>query len=439
MATTATGVIVPAAPAAAASFRRRRELLEPGLSLRTFAAIRWTQIAGQTLAVFVVAFGLGLPLPLSPLLAAIALSAAVTLWAQRRLTPPRRLSATQLGLILAFDALQIGFLLCLTGALANPFALFLLFPAILAATTTSLGWCAAICATVVAVATFLGVRDVAFPWSTVAPEVLHLHVAGTWFAVSFGTVLAAGYAWRIAEEARRTSRALSATQLALEREQQLTHLDGLATAAAHDLGTPLTTISVLAGELVHETEPGTRAADDAAALHAQALRCREILARFTRDAPRRATTGQPIVPLSLLLERLRSEYDNHVIDVRFEIEHADATEEANFPLAGEMRHALSNLIDNAVRHATERVAIRLFVSGREQRIEIADDGPGFPPEVLASIGEPFISTRRGSNVHGLGLFIACTFLTRAGAELTFRNEHGGAVVSVRWVSAGTQR
>lgn len=405
---------------------------EFGLSPRTLAVIRWTQVCGQLATVLVVHFGLGIRLPLPALLVLVAIGAASTVWATRQLTPPHRLDEMQLGSVLLLDAAQIGAMLALTGALANPFALFLLFPAILAATTLGRLWCTVVCAMVVAVATLLAFVPAPALWSAEALRLPPVYIIGAWTALVVGTVLIAVYAWRVAEEGRRMSRALAATQLALEREQRLSHLDGLATAAAHDLGTPLSTIGALAGEMLHEVPADSKAAEDARLLRDQARRCRDILARFTREAPNRAALGAGEVPLSLMLERLCAEHEDRPVDVDLRTAVARGSREPAFPPAGEVRHGLANLLDNAVTYARSRVSVTLDVDRHGGTLTIRDDGPGFPAEVLNQMGEPFVSTRGGDAAHGLGLFIACTFLTRAAAELSFTNEEYGASVTVRW-------
>ena len=413
-------------------FARQATSASFGLSPQTLAAIRWTQVLGQLVTVLVVAFGLGIELPLVSLLVLVGIGAATTLWATRQLTPPHRLDESQLGSILLLDAAQIGAMLALTGALGNPFALFLLFPAILAATTLNVAWCMTVCSMVVLVASALAFVPAPVLWSESVLRLPPLFVTGTWAALCVGTALIATYAWRIAEEGRRMGRALAATQLALEREQRLTHLDGLATAAAHDLGTPLSTIAVLAREIEEQSPPGSRVEEDAKLLYQQARRCRGILARFTQDAPLKAALGGADAPLSLMLERLCAEHQDRPVDVHLRTSVASEAVEPAFPPAGEVRHGLANLLDNAVTYARSEVAVVLTIDGERTTVRIVDDGPGFPPEILNSVGEPFVSTRGGDSTHGLGLFIACTFLTRAGAELEFGSGPDGASVTVQW-------
>ncbi|TVQ35589.1 MAG: sensor histidine kinase [Geminicoccaceae bacterium] len=403
-----------------------------GLSPRTFAVIRWTQVGGQAFAVAFVHVSVGIELPLVPLFCLIGIGALTTIWSLRQMHSPQRLGENQLGLVLVVDALLIGGLLGLTGALANPFALFLLFPAVLAATTVGLAWCTVVCAVVVAVVSALAYWQGTVPWAEAGYRLPSVFTTGTWAALTFGTVLIASYAWRIAEEGRRMSRALVTTQLALDREQRLNRIDGLAAAAAHDLATPLATIRVVAKELMHHLPEGSPAIDDARLLHDQARRCGDILQNFGRAAPRDDLVPVEDVPLSSMLERLIADQAERPVEVRLAVAAATGAVEPAFPPTGEVRHALVNLLDNAVTYATHEVTVTLDVALERTILTFIDDGPGFPPEVLGRIGEPFTSTRSNDGTHGLGVFIACTFLLRSGAELEFANRPRGAAVTITW-------
>jgi two-component system sensor histidine kinase RegB len=285
---------------------------------------------------------------------------------------------------------------------------------------------------VVAVASSLAFWQGPVPWAENGYRLPSVFTTGTWAALTFGTLLIASYAWRIAEEGRRMSRALAATQLALDREQRLSHLDGLAAAAAHDLATPLATIRVVAKELLHRLPTDSPAIEDARLLHEQARRCGDILAKFGRDVPREGLVPTEEVPLSAVLERLVAEQAERPIGVRLAIAAGAGAREPRFPPAGEVRHGLANLLDNALTYAVRNVRVTLDVEENRTILTIADDGPGFPPEILGRIGEPFASTRGDDGTHGLGVFIACTFLIRSGAELEFANRSHGALVTVTW-------
>jgi len=249
---------------------------------------------------------------------------------------------------------------------------------------------------------------------------------------------------------------LAATEMVLAREQQLHALDGLAAAAAHELGTPLSTIAVVAKELNKEAAKGSQFSEDLALLQSQALRCREILRKLTRGP----TAPDPLharMSITQLIDEAAGPYRGFGTELVMTASADPSTEGAahNEPV-GERRpgvlYGLGNLVENAVDFARERVEIAAKWSPRQVAIEIADDGPGVSPDVLDALGEPYITTRparpRGQindgepSGLGLGFFIAKTLLERSGAAVTLENRQWpqrGAVVRVTWPREAFER
>ena len=223
------------------------------LRLRTLVRLRWLAVAGQTAAVLSVHLVFGFPLPLGWCLAVIALSAWLNIFFTIRWRSSVRLSAQFAGLLLAYDILQLAALLYLTGGLENPFAFLFLVPVTVSATSLSLRWTLSLGVIAFACATFLAVSHLPLPWyAGQTLQLPQLYVGGMWAAILCGVVFSAIYARHIAEEARQMSTALTAAEQILAREQRLSALDGLAAAAAHELGTPLATIALVAKELKRE-------------------------------------------------------------------------------------------------------------------------------------------------------------------------------------------
>jgi two-component system, sensor histidine kinase RegB len=413
---------------------------ERRLRLRTLILIRWIAIVGQAFTIALVHFSLGFRLPLWPLFAAIGLSALINLALSLRFAAATRLTERSATLLLAYDILQLAFLLALTGGLQNPFSILLIVPVTLSATTLSLRATIVLSLLVIAVATLLALFPSDLPWHQGPFRLPALYVSGLWLALVLSTALIAGYAWRIADEARRLSNALAATQMALAREQELSALGGLAAAAAHDLGSPLATIAVTACELAHAVPDDSPFAEDVAELVSQSRRCREILKSLGECADCEALRPFTRVPLSALLTTIAEPYarPETQLDIAVQRLAAEHVEPQLVPTA-ELKHGFAKLIDNALRFARQRVGIvvRLDVDVVEVRID--DDGPGFSPEVLELLGEPYISTRQRSDGLGLGVFIAETLLARTGATLQFANLPQGARVAVRWRRADLEK
>ena len=290
----------------------------------------------------------------------------------------------------------------------------------------------------------LAIYHLALPWQGEPPEFPPLYILGVWFALVFAALFIAAYIWSVAEEARRMRDAFAATQLALAREQRVSAVGALAAAAAHELGSPLATIAVVAKELARDLPPGNPHAEDAALLLSQSERCRMILADLAQQ--RVSDSGAPYarLPISALVEAAGEPYRAGRVRVIYATGAGGSGpggEEPEVARSPEILHGLGNLIQNAVTFAQHEVIVTIDWTGREITVEVVDDGPGFSPNVLARIGEPYISGRGGGEAQhmGLGIFIAQSLLERTGASLSFGNlAEGGAQVMVEWPRAALE-
>jgi two-component system sensor histidine kinase RegB len=185
-------------------------------------------------------------------------------------------------------------------------------------------------------------------------------------------------------------------------------LDGLAAAAAHELGTPLSTITVVAKELIRDAPPGSQLAEDLALLQSQAVRCREILKKLTR-APSEPDPLHARMSVTQLIEEAAGPYRGFNAELVVSASPENGSDEGAAPEPiGERRpgaiYGLANLVENAVDFAKSRVEIAARWSAREVAITIADDGPGLPTDVMDALGEPYVTTRparpRGQTTDG---------------------------------------
>lgn len=254
------------------------------ISLRTLVTIRWIAVAGQAVTLVTVHFVLGYRLPLLPAFGVVACSALLNIFLILHRQAATRLSERDAALYLGYDTLQLAALLYLTGGLQNPFAILILAPITVAATILSQRPVIGLSGLAVAAITALAIWHMPLPWPGGQPPVFPLPlVFGTWTALTLATLFIALYTWSVAQEARRLRDAVAATQLALAREQQVSAVGSLAAAAAHELGSPLATIAVVAKELARELPSDSPYAEDAALLVSQSERCRKILAQLTQQ------------------------------------------------------------------------------------------------------------------------------------------------------------
>jgi two-component system, sensor histidine kinase RegB len=409
--------------------------------LDTLVRLRWLAIIGQTTAVLGVYYGLDFELPIYACLAVIALAAWLNVALRLRFHITQRLDPDRAAWLLAFDIGELAVLLFLTGGLQNPFAFLFLGPVLLSATalpprfTLLLGGFAVACATVLVFVHY------PLPWDSEDPLKLPpIYMMGVWLSILLAIGFIGVYAWQITEESRQLADALAATELVLAHEQHLSQLDGLAAAAAHELGTPLSTISVIAKELENAIAQNAPHGEDVRLLREQATRCRDILAKLTELS----SSGEPFdrMPLSALIEEVVAPHRNFgvVINVTLPAERRDEPQGARNPA---ILYGLGNLLENAVDFAREHVMVSAQWSEDTVEVSIIDDGPGFAPEIMARIGEPYVTSRHRDNTTtdeesaglGLGFFIAKTLLERSGASLTFENRAAperGALVRIRW-------
>jgi two-component system sensor histidine kinase RegB len=423
----ASPVAPPASPLAAAS-----PGLPPrgGVRLRALVLIRWAAVAGQLFTAATVHWGLGFTLPLLPVGGAIALSALLNLAVSLGRPASARIDDREATIFLAFDIVQLAVLLYLTGGLTNPFALLVLAPVAIGGTILSLASTIALSLLTIISIGLLALFHQPLPWNGTPPELPEIYQAGAWAGLSLTVLLITLYGWRLAEEAR---------QGALAQEQRLSALGALAAAAAHELGSPLSTIAVIAKEMQRDVEPDDPLREDVDLLAQESGRCRSILARLTVDPAGDVSDAYILVPLPALIEAAAQHYSRDGIDITFSSGPIGEGVPTTAPIqvrSPEIMQGIGNIVQNAVSFARHEIRIATRWTTEWSEVEVSDDGPGFSESLLDELGTPFISTRQGEEGHmGLGVFIAKTLLERTGASVSFGNRGngtGGAAVVVRW-------
>jgi two-component system sensor histidine kinase RegB len=420
------------------------------LRLVTSVRLRWAAVLGQLSAVAVIMGIYGFPMEAGSCLVLIAMSAWLNVFLSIRYPARHRLSAEAATGMLAYDILQLAGLLYFTGGIQNPFSVLLAAPVTVAASTLPPRYATVLGMLVLACSIFLVVEYFPLPWyEGLRVELPREYKFGIVAALASATSFLAFNAWRLNQEGRQMSAALAATDMVLASEQRLHALDGLAAAAAHELGTPLSTIVLVAKELEHELGPDSRYREDLQLLHAQAMRCREILQKLTRSPD-----DQDPMHASITIKELLDEASiaHHGSGKRIVVSAhplaKDDTPPADEPL-GIRRpgviYGLGNIIENAVGFAASEVQIDARWNATDVSVTISDDGPGFAPELMDTIGEPYVTSRRyqdrsdkGHSGLGLGFFIAKTLLERSGASVNFSNRSvplTGAIVQVVWPRA----
>lgn len=405
---------------------------QPGVRVRTLAQLRWAAIIGQLVALFVTGVLMGYPIPWAPALAAVGASVSLNLgvyWLYRRRDQLEgRAAVLQLG----FDLAQVATLLFLTGGLDNPFALLLLVPVTIAATILSARATALMLAFALVLLVLLWRWSLPLPWDGTPPVLPGPYRLGLLVAIGLGMIFLAFYAWQVSAEARRRQAALVATQAALERESRMGALGALAAAAAHELGGPLGTITLIAHDLTQALGDDPDFGHDIRLLGQETTRAREILTSISERAE--AEDPFPELPLPVLLHEVVEPFEPTRVPLVISVPWSSG-EGPVIRRSPELLHGLSNLLSNALRHADQRVDLEAGETATELWLSVSDDGTGFEEDLLPRLGEPFLGPSwSGSGSTGLGIFIATTLLERTGGRLRFSNRpQGGAKVELRWL------
>jgi two-component system sensor histidine kinase RegB len=414
-----------------------------GLRLRTLMLLRWVMIIGQATAVLWVGYALKFDIPTIPCLTVIAAAAVMNLsfgmaW------PGARLALEREALFqLAFDLVELSLLLILTGGIANPFSLLMMAPVVVGAATLPTRHAAILGLLALVFVGAMSLWSAPLPWIPGQPLILpQLYVQAIGIATAVGIVFTAAYAWQAQAEGQRMELALAATQAVLAREQRLSALGGLAAAAAHELGTPLATIQVVTKEMIRDLEPGAPLYEDVELLISQAERCREILRQLSRQ-PEASDIHHERMSLSQLMEEVSTPHQGPDILINTDVTCAPGAAILEVRRRAEVLHGLTAFVENAVDFAESMVEVTAYYDAERLTITVRDDGPGFSPDVMTKLGEPYVTTRaHGENSRsghlgmGLGFFIAKTLLERSGARVEFHNaRRGGAVIAARWPRA----
>ncbi|UWQ99513.1 ActS/PrrB/RegB family redox-sensitive histidine kinase [Rhodobacteraceae bacterium S2214] len=419
--------------------------------LRTLLRVRWFAIAGQSAAILVAVQLYGLQMQTGYATAVIGLAIIANLYFTSVYPENKRLSEREAFFMLIIDIFQLTLLLYVTGGLVNPFAVLILAPVTIAATVLQLR--STLVLGMVAITLISLISQFSQPIATADGIVLTLPPLiqfGFWTALVIGITFLAVYARQVTMEMHTMAEALLATQLALAREQKLTDLGGVVAAAAHELGTPLSTIKLISSELMEDLSENTDHYDDVVLIGEQADRCRDILRSMGRAGKDDLHVRH--APLETVVREAAEPHMNRgkTVMLRVGPMDDDSMAQPSIPRRPEIVHGLRNLIQNAVDFAETSVQIEVAWGEDLIKVRIMDDGAGFPASVIGRIGDPFVRRRRQTNDRpgyegmGLGMFIAKTLLERSGATLTFANSRikgqagwagqplGGAIVSVRW-------
>ena len=405
------------------------------LQKKTVVILRWIALIGQLITIYVVHFFLELNLPIILCSITIFCGGLTNIFIQFTFKK-NQLSNIESTILLFYDVIQLAVLIYLTGGVTNPFVIFLVVPAIVSSTLLNLT--STFFLSFITIITLVLLTFNYFPLPSEGN--IHFHVPD-YYLYSIPTSLIIVliflnyFGFRFGHEARKRSEALNKLESVLAKEQELDSIGHQAAAAAHSLGTPLSTITVIAKELKKEIKNNPKYSEDVDMILSEVKRCGDILKKLSRRE-----IVDDIYVSNIALEDLLFEIKNsfeEISEKSIELHFDKKNKKTPIKRSPELTYGIRNFIGNAVKFSKNHVFINLINNKDEIKIRITDDGPGFPNDVFQLIGEPYIASKtkkfKKKSGLGLGTFIGKTLLERKKAIIEFSNlEKGGASVEISW-------
>ena len=415
-----------------------KEISSLGLGIRakTLINLRWIAVLGQTITCLVVEYFFGFQLPWLEILLTVLALIISNIALYPRYSTNNRLSETATTVVIAADILQLALLIFFTGGLSNPFVVLFITPIAITVTSLPIRSTSILIFLTIIFITILGSFNYPLESNILDLSVPPIFILGMWVSLFVTILFLTFYAGGLTDESRKISAALKVAENLLVKEKNLSSLDGLAAAAAHHLGTPLGTISLIANELKNDESINENAKKDLMILSEEVDKCKKILGSLG-EKPSSDDDLITKIELQALLEELCELIK--VKEIKFSINFNDndpGMKEILLRRRSELLLGLSNIIENAADFASTTVELNVSKSGKFINLEINDDGKGFSNSILSRIGDPYVSSRSKSSNNGdglgLGFFISKTLLERLNISVQPYNkvhpEHGAVVL-----------
>ncbi len=412
--------------------------LEENLNLdkKTLVFLRWIAIFGQLFSVNLVYFFLNLEFPVLLCHLIILFGFLTNLFLQFgfKATLLKDLYSSS---ILMYDLIQLSILLFLTGGIFNPFAILLIVPTIFSSTFLSMGSTIILGTSTIILLFLLTFFNMPLPgMEEYILSFPNYYVTGILMSLIIGLIFLSYFGIRFAGETKKRSDALNKLQQILAKEYELESLGGQAAAAAHSLGTPLATISVVSKEMRKEVGDHSKLTKDLDLLISQTKRCSEILKNISQKKIINDEFLSSMNFEDLLEEIIKSFKESSEKNIKLKTD--KDINKIDIKKNPELVYGLRNFIGNAVKFSNQNVLISIISDNINLYILVEDDGPGFPEDIITALGEPYIKSKSKSSKKnaglGLGTFLGKTLLERQLAIITFDNDSaiGGAKVKIKW-------
>ena len=409
------------------------------LNKNTYVNLRWIAYFGQLITVLIVQFLLEFKFNYIICIFIIIISAILNLYLQIRVKS-NQLNNFYSTLYLIFDISQLSILLFFTGGITNPFIFLIIVPAIFCA--QYLHYLSSIILVFFIIINLFILTF--FFYELPHPGTLHFHAPNYYLyaipmSIMIGLIFLVYFGYKFGEESRIRKKAYDKIQELLAKENELLSLGGQAAAAAHSLGTPLSTILLTVNEIKKEYGNDSKISKDLDLLSSQSIRCRDILKKLTLNPNIEDEFIDSNLSLNDYVKEIVTSY-KEISKKKFFISLKNYKTEIKIHKSTEIIYGLRNFIGNANKFSKKKIDIYLSSDETTTNILIRDDGPGFPKDLLDKqrLGEPYIRTNNSKNISkyglGLGTFIGKTLLEKNFANIVFKNSKniGGAEVLIKW-------
>ena len=420
-------------------FKEASELYS--LNKSTYINLRWIAYIGQLIAILIVQFILNFKFNYIVCVSIIFFSVLTNLYLQFQIKE-NQLNNLLSTIYLSFDIFQLGILVYITGGITNPFIFLIIIPAVFSSQYLSLKssiFLVFIIIIILIILTF-------FYYDLPHPGDLHFHAPDYFLyaipiSITIGLVFLVYFGVKFGKESRIRKKAYDKIQEIMAKENELLSLGGQAAAAAHSLGTPLSTILLTVKELQKEFGNNDKIKKDLDLLVSQSNRCSEILKKLSLNPNIEDDFIDSNLTLRDYINQIVRSYEE-ISNKKFIINYENYEHPVKTRKSIEILYGLRNFIGNANKFSRKKIEIILSSNKKDTELLIRDDGPGFPKDLIDKhrLGEPYIRTANLKNISkyglGLGTFIGKTLLEKNFANITFRNSNitNGAEVLIKWIN-----
>ena len=407
------------------------------LKKSTYISLRWIAIIGQLLSIYIVYFFLefNFNFPLSNLIVLLgAISNLYLIFIYKK----TQLSERSALIFLMVDIFQLAGLIYLTGGIVNPFIIFLIIPSVFASSNLGFKTNLLLVITTSLIIVFLTFYSEDLP----APLNEHFHVDNYYYysiptALIIALIFLNYFAIIFGSESRLRKEALNKMEEVMAKEHEMLSLGGQAAAAAHSLGTPLSTIKIITQELLKQLKNNKEVIQDIELLESQVERCNQILKKLSLNPNQEDDFIDEDLSMREYLKEIIFSFQE-TSSKNFILNLDQDSNSKKITKSIEIVYGLRNFIGNANKFSKNKIFISLKSNNDSTEIIVEDDGPGYPNDIISKIGEPYLRSFRKVKKNkiglGLGLFIGKTLLEKNFASLQFRNSktRGGAEVLIKW-------